>query len=45
MVPVYTKAPLRLPLDVENCFNEYEKGDPDDMAITDTEPLVARTLI
>jgi len=36
MVLVPTTAPLRLPLDVETCLNEYEKGDVD-MVITVTE--------
>lgn len=29
MVSVPTTAPLRLPLDIENCMDEYEKGDVD----------------
>ena len=29
MVSVPTTAPLRLALDIENCLNEYEKGDAD----------------
>lgn len=29
MVSVPTTAPLRLPLDIENCLNEYEKGSAD----------------
>ena len=29
MVSVPTTAPLRLPIDIENCLDEYEKGDPD----------------
>jgi N-acylneuraminate cytidylyltransferase len=29
MVSVPTTAPLRLPLDIENCLDEYEKGDVD----------------
>lgn len=29
MVSVPTTAPLRLPLDIENCLDEYEKGDAD----------------
>jgi CMP-N-acetylneuraminic acid synthetase len=33
MVSVPTTAPLRLPLDIENCLDEYEKGDVD-MVIT-----------
>jgi len=36
MVSVPTTAPLRLPLDIENCLNEYEKGDAD-MIITITD--------
>lgn len=36
MVSVPTTAPLRLPLDIENCLDEYEKGDAD-MVITVTE--------
>jgi CMP-N-acetylneuraminic acid synthetase len=36
MVSVPTTAPLRLPLDIENCLNEYEKGDAD-MVITVTD--------
>ena len=35
MVSVPTTAPLRLPLDIENCLDEYEKGDAD-MVITIT---------
>ena len=33
MVSVPTTAPLRLPIDIENCLDEYEKGDAD-MVIT-----------
>lgn len=33
MVSVPATAPLRLPLDIENCLDEYEKGDAD-MVIT-----------
>ena len=33
MVSVPTTAPLRLPLDIDNCLDEYEKGDAD-MVIT-----------
>lgn len=29
MVSVPTTAPLRLPLDIENCLDEYERGDAD----------------
>jgi len=29
MVSVPTTAPLRLPIDIENCLEEYEKGDAD----------------
>ena len=29
MVSVPATAPLRLPLDIENCLDEYEKGDAD----------------
>lgn len=29
MVSIPTTAPLRLPMDVENCLNEYEKGEAD----------------
>ena len=36
MVSVPATAPLRLPLDIENCLNEYEKGDAD-MVITVTD--------
>lgn len=36
MVSVPTTAPLRLALDIENCLDEYEKGDAD-MVITITE--------
>jgi CMP-N-acetylneuraminic acid synthetase len=36
MVSVPTTAPLRLPLDIENCLDEYEKGDVD-MVITVTD--------
>ena len=36
MVSVPTTAPLRLALDIENCLDEYEKGDAD-MVITVTE--------
>lgn len=33
MVSVPATAPLRLPIDIENCLDEYEKGDAD-MVIT-----------
>lgn len=36
MVSVPTTAPLRLALDIENCLDEYEKGDTD-MVITVTD--------
>lgn len=36
MVSVPTTAPLRLPLDIENCLDEYEKSDTD-MVITVTD--------
>jgi CMP-N-acetylneuraminic acid synthetase len=36
MVSVSTTAPLRLPHDIENCLDEYEKGDAD-MVITVTD--------
>jgi CMP-N-acetylneuraminic acid synthetase len=36
MVSVPTTAPLRLPIDIENCLDEFEKGDAD-MVITVTE--------
>jgi len=36
MVSVPTTAPLRLPLDIENCLDEYEKGSAD-MVITVTD--------
>lgn len=36
MVSVPTTAPLRLPLDIENCLDEYEKGVAD-MVITITD--------
>jgi len=36
MVSVPATAPLRLPLDIENCLDEYEKGDAD-MVITVTD--------
>ena len=36
MVSVPTTAPLRLPLDIDNCLNEYEKGDID-IVITVTD--------
>jgi N-acylneuraminate cytidylyltransferase len=36
MVSVPSTAPLRLPIDIENCLNEYEKGNAD-MVITVTE--------
>jgi N-acylneuraminate cytidylyltransferase len=36
MVSVPTTAPLRKPLDIDNCLDEYEKGDAD-MVITVTE--------
>jgi N-acylneuraminate cytidylyltransferase len=36
MVSVPTTAPLRLPIDIENCLDEYEKGDAD-MVITVTD--------
>lgn len=36
MVSAPATAPLRLPLDIENCLDEYEKGDAD-MVITVTD--------
>ena len=36
MVSVPSTAPLRLPIDIENCLDEYEKGNTD-MVITVTE--------
>lgn len=36
LASVPTTAPLRLPLDIENCLDEYEKGDAD-MVITVTD--------
>ena len=36
MLSVPATAPLRLPIDIENCLNEYEKGDAD-MVITVTD--------
>jgi N-acylneuraminate cytidylyltransferase len=36
MVSVPTTAPLRLPLDIENCLDEYEKGEAN-MVITITD--------
>ena len=36
MVSVPTTAPLRLPVDIESCLDEHEKGDAD-MVITVTE--------
>lgn len=36
MVSVPATAPLRVPLDIENCLDEYEKGDAD-MVITVTD--------
>ncbi|MBL78502.1 MAG: acylneuraminate cytidylyltransferase [Nitrosomonadaceae bacterium] len=36
MISVPTTAPLRLPLDIENCLDEYEKGGTD-MVITVTD--------
>jgi CMP-N-acetylneuraminic acid synthetase len=36
MVSVPTTAPLRLPIDIENCLDEYEKGDAD-IVITVTD--------
>ena len=36
MVSVPTTAPLRLPLDIKNCLDEYEKGDTD-IVITVTD--------
>ena len=36
MVSVPTTAPLRQPIDIENCLDEYEKGDAD-IVITITE--------
>lgn len=36
MVSVPSTAPLRLPLDIENCLDEYEKGNAD-MVITVTD--------
>jgi CMP-N-acetylneuraminic acid synthetase len=36
MVSVPTTAPLRLPIDIENCLDQYEKGDSD-VVITVTD--------
>jgi len=36
IVSVPTTAPLRLPLDIDNCLDEYEKGDVD-MVVTVTD--------
>ena len=36
MISVPTTAPLRLPIDIENCLDEYEKGDAD-IVITVTD--------
>lgn len=36
MVSIPTTAPLRLPLDIENCLNKYEQGDAD-VVITVTD--------
>jgi N-acylneuraminate cytidylyltransferase len=36
MLSVPTTAPLRLPIDIENCLDEYEKGDAD-IVITVTD--------
>lgn len=36
MVSVPTTAPLRLPIDIENCLDEYEKGNVD-MVVTVTD--------
>ena len=36
MVSVPTTAPLRLPIDIENCLKEYEKGDVE-MVVTVTD--------
>lgn len=36
MVSIPTTAPLRLPLDIENCLNEFDKGGAD-MVITVTD--------
>lgn len=36
MVSVPTTAPMRFPVDIENCLDEYEKGDVD-MVITVTD--------
>lgn len=36
MVSVPATAPLRLPIDIENCLDQYEKGDAD-MVITVTD--------
>lgn len=36
MVSVPTTAPLRLPVDIDNCLDQYEKGDAD-MVITVTD--------
>jgi CMP-N-acetylneuraminic acid synthetase len=36
MVSVPTTAPLRSPIDIENCLDEYEKGDVD-MVVTVTD--------
>ena len=36
MVSIPSTAPLRLPIDIENCLDQYEKGDAD-MVITVTD--------
>jgi CMP-N-acetylneuraminic acid synthetase len=36
MISVPTTAPLRLPLDIDNCLDEYEKGNAD-MVVTVTD--------
>lgn len=36
MISVPTTAPLRMPIDIENCIDEYEKGDAD-IVITVTD--------
>ena len=36
MVSVPATAPLRLPIDIENCLDEYQKGDAD-IVITDSD--------
>jgi CMP-N-acetylneuraminic acid synthetase len=37
MVSIPTTAPLRLPIDIENCLDEYQKGNTE-MVITVTDP-------